>query len=62
MKSMSEAEYEAHNNNYEGLCRACGAVRGCCEPDARNYPCEVCGENEVYGVEELLMMGELEIS
>ena len=27
------------------------------EPDARRYECETCGAREVYGAEELLMMG-----
>lgn len=43
--------------NYEGFCTNCGAVRECCEPDAREYPCEDCGENAVYGAEELVIMG-----
>lgn len=40
-----------------GFCRACGEEAYGVEPDARNYPCESCGEHEVYGAEELLMMG-----
>ena len=40
----------------EGFCVACGAVRDGCEPDARQYQCEACGEFEVYGAEELLIM------
>jgi len=44
-----------------GICRACHQeVCSGVEPDARNYPCESCGELEVYGVEELMMMGEIE--
>ena len=27
-----------------------------CEPDARNYTCESCGEPKVFGAEELLLM------
>ena len=38
-----------------GFCRACGAEADCCEPDARNYTCEICGEAEVFGAEELLL-------
>jgi hypothetical protein len=37
-----------------GFCLACGAERGGTEPDARRYPCESCGEKQVYGSEELL--------
>ena len=43
-----------------GFCISCGASRDCCEPDARNYPCEECGENQVFGAEELLLMGLVE--
>lgn len=38
-----------------GICIACGADRDGCEPDAREYPCYECGENAVYGAEELLI-------
>jgi len=33
----------------------CGASRKGCEPDARNYPCEKCKKNSVFGAEELLL-------
>ena len=36
-----------------GFCMACGAEADGCEPDARNYRCECCGEREVFGAEEL---------
>ena len=37
-----------------GFCIACGAEAMYCEPDARNYECESCGEFKVYGAQELL--------
>jgi len=40
-----------------GFCIACGADAFDCEPDARKYECEECGLLEVYGAEELLIMG-----
>jgi hypothetical protein len=40
-----------------GFCIKCGERREGCEPDARNYECESCGAMEVYGAQELLMMG-----
>jgi len=43
-----------------GFCVNCGAEKDGCEPDARNYPCDECGENEVFGAEELLVMGLVE--
>jgi len=38
-----------------GFCLACGADADGCEPDARGYECEVCGEPTVYGAEEVLI-------
>ena len=44
-----------------GFCLACGAEAGEVEPDARKYKCESCGAPKVYGLEELLMMGLVEL-
>lgn len=38
-----------------GICIACGNEQDGCEPDARNYECEACGERKVFGAEELLL-------
>ena len=39
-----------------GFCHHCGeAVEGV-EPDARNYSCDVCGHNDVFGAEETMFM------
>ena len=38
-----------------GFCLACGFEQGGCEPDAEEYECESCGENAVYGADELLI-------
>jgi hypothetical protein len=38
-----------------GFCLSCGNQQEGCEPDARGYKCESCGEKTVYGAEELLM-------
>lgn len=46
--------------NQSGFCIECGAERDGCEPDARNYPCDECGKNKVFGAEELAMMGMVE--
>jgi|DEB3_MinimDraft_2_1074329.scaffolds.fasta_scaffold10677_1 hypothetical protein len=59
---MPRAEYEYMNENSEGLCVACGYVSGCVEPDAERYECEHCGQNAVYGIQELLIMGRVEIT
>ena len=39
-----------------GFCLTCGDEQGGCEPDARNYECESCGEKKVFGAEELIIM------
>jgi len=44
-----------------GFCCACGAEHYGCEPDARRYECEACGKREVYGFEECLLMGKVQI-
>lgn len=38
-----------------GFCIACGADADGCEPDARNYECEECGERQVFGAEEVMI-------
>jgi len=40
-----------------GFCVACGAERCYTEPDARGYECDDCEEPQVYGAEEIAMMG-----
>lgn len=45
-----------------GGCLNCGELQyGGIEPDARNYECESCGKMQVFGLEELVMMGRLEL-
>ena len=46
---MLESEFSRMDENSEGLCLGCGAVRGMCEPDAEKYTCEACGGERVYG-------------
>jgi hypothetical protein len=59
---MTMDEYRDAGSNFEGRCIACGAeVPSGCEPDARRYECEECGEKQVYGMDELLIMGLINI-
>lgn len=44
-----------------GRCVACGAEADGCEPDARLYKCDDCGERAVFGIEELLILGGITI-
>ena len=53
---LAEAEDQMFGLGNTGFCVACGEDRGGCEPDAERYPCESCGENQVYGATELMMM------
>jgi hypothetical protein len=46
-----------HAGDNPGFCLACGADADGVEPDARRYECEMCGAREIYGAEEILMMG-----
>lgn len=39
-----------------GVCHGCGHTQDGCEPDARKLECEACGEPQVYGGEETLVM------
>ena len=38
-----------------GFCIKCGFEQDGCEPDAREYRCENCGEHAVFGAEELII-------
>jgi hypothetical protein len=60
--SISEAEYQMHRNDYDGICLSCGEwTSGDCEPDAREYRCGFCDKDTVYGCEEALVMLRIEI-
>lgn len=49
------AERQMTTLDNPGFCIACGEEADGCEPDAREYECECCGENKVFGAAELLM-------
>jgi hypothetical protein len=56
---VTDAEMFDHGN---GACLACGAeVPSGIEPDARGYLCKCCGRPRVYGLEELAIMGFLDV-
>lgn len=44
-----------HDMDDLGYCLVCGHEASGVEPDARNYSCESCGAEQVFGAEELLM-------
>jgi len=47
----------AEREDGTGFCTACGEEAYGCEPDARGYECECCGERKVYGAAEIVLMG-----
>ena len=60
MINCTEDDIEEGTN---GGCLACGEIQyGGVEPDARNYLCESCGENQVFGMKELLIMGKITLT
>lgn len=58
---MAVIEDTSEMEDNTGMCLACGAENSPVEPDARKYKCQSCGEYQVYGLEELLLMGRLKI-
>lgn len=53
-------QLEAGIEDNTGFCTACGMEHDCCEPDAREYACDRCGQSRVFGAAELLVMGMVE--
>lgn len=50
--SIANAFYSGES---DGICYECGHIQAGVEPDAKNYTCNNCGKNEVYGVEETII-------
>jgi len=50
---MAAAKRQQLELDDPGFCIDCGHEQDGCEPDARRYKCELCGEKAVYGAEEL---------
>lgn len=51
---IEAAERRSFALDNPGFCTACGEEQEGCEPDARNYKCECCGELRVCAPEVLL--------
>lgn len=60
MMTFQLEEIMEASNDYAGFCTACGERRETTEPDAREYRCDACGKDAVYGAEELVLMGLVE--
>lgn len=62
MIPCSMEEFEEHMECMDGICLSCKEwTVGGVEPDARGYECDACGSMKVYGAEEALMMGRLDL-
>jgi hypothetical protein len=61
--AMTEVEYRMYRDEYAGICTTCMDVTADSgvEPDACGYECPACECPTLYGVEEALMMGLVEI-
>ncbi len=61
---INSAEFFDAVEDSAGFCNACKEIvnHGGCEPDARDYLCESCGSNSVYGMEEALLMDFITLS
>ena len=53
MDALERAESSLDN---PGFCLSCGEEAEGCEPDARYYECECCGERMVFGAAEILLI------
>jgi len=63
MIQMTEEEFIQHRDDCNGICLHCKeVVYGGVEPDAERYRCEICEQDEVYGIEQLMLMGYIEIT
>ena len=56
---LTEEEYRSFQNEYAGLCLACGETAYNVEPDALRNVCESRSRPKAYGSEELLLMNLL---
>lgn len=60
MIQMTKSDYAYLSEDSFGVCIQCGAEIDGIEPDARRYECPECGHLAVYGLEEALLIGQIE--
>ncbi len=62
MYKITFDEFFGEKDEYAGLCLACNEITTYgVEPDGRRRECEQCGEPTVFGLEEAMIMGEIEL-
>jgi len=60
--SFDEIEEMMFEGGY-GFCIVCHEQHGSyCDPDQRKTTCDECGTPTVYGLEELIQMGEINVT
>lgn len=59
--TVTEDEFLEMGNNYEGVCLYCGEVASGVEPDAHKYHCDACNKKGVFGLEEALLWGRVQV-
>ena len=56
-------EFRDLSGLFQGYCTVCeDFTRDSTEPDAEGYDCPICGQDAVMGVEQALLLGEIDIS
>ena len=62
MKTLHEAEVRQADRDSQGWCLTCEEfTRDCTEPDAEDYDCPKCGENQVVGAQQAVLLGAVDI-
>lgn len=61
---LTDEQFKMHCRDYDGYCTVCDDITrwGDTEPDAEGYPCEECGEDSCYGIEQAMILGHVEVS
>ncbi len=59
---LTEAEYHRATDGMLGYCLGCGDEADGVEQDTERRKCSGCGTPKVYGAEQLLALGQLEIT
>lgn len=62
MKNRIQVTMDEVEDGTLGVCLACGEIAEGVEPDARGYECDCCEKKKVYGLEEAVLMGFVDVS
>jgi len=60
---LTSQQIKGMMNFSEGICESCWETTcGMVEPDAEGYECGCCGKNSVYGIDQAILLGIVEVS